>query len=338
MPRDLWVGLILGLLIGLIAMWVVDWLYWRRRLRTLVDVNTLLESNGTTLRNANIQAERELKGQRSLYEQVVAKSDQLRNDHEQALALQATLRADNERIADETRSQLAMLHAEREQLGEEVRLLRQGGDQAERTILVLRGEIEQLKQELEAARGFESQLQVSLAERNTLSRDLAGLRAQSASADAERQGLMRELEELRMLRDHNVSNLEALHAQVRAMADHRDELQQELVGLRNQTLQVANKQAAPLSSDEGNDVDPDTDGKQLQVGSTQRNVLSDIDGIGPVYQQRLYDAGVLTFAQLAALSPQRVREIIKPQSWQDIKPQHWIDEAAEFAARIGRNA
>ena len=63
----------------------------------------------------------------------------------------------------------------------------------------------------------------------------------------------------------------------------------------------------------------------------KRDPLIDINGIGPVFEQRLFEAGIYTFAQLAALAPERVREIIAPQSWQKIKPEAWIAEAREFA-------
>ena len=62
-----------------------------------------------------------------------------------------------------------------------------------------------------------------------------------------------------------------------------------------------------------------------------RDPLIDILGIGPVFQARFYDAGVLTFAELAALSPQQVREIIKPNEWQKIEPEAWIAEARQRA-------
>ena len=65
----------------------------------------------------------------------------------------------------------------------------------------------------------------------------------------------------------------------------------------------------------------------------QHDPLIDINGIGPVYEQRLFDAGVYTFADLAAMTPERVREIIKSQSWQDIDPDAWIAEARKLAER-----
>jgi nucleotidyltransferase/DNA polymerase involved in DNA repair len=51
--------------------------------------------------------------------------------------------------------------------------------------------------------------------------------------------------------------------------------------------------------------------KEVQV---ERDRLQKIHGIGDVFTRRFNEAGVYTFAQLAALTPDRAREIIKPKS------------------------
>jgi len=60
----------------------------------------------------------------------------------------------------------------------------------------------------------------------------------------------------------------------------------------------------------------------------KREPLEKIQGIGPVYQKRLWEAGILTFAQLAALEPQEVLRIIRPHPWQRVDVAAWIREAA----------
>lgn len=65
----------------------------------------------------------------------------------------------------------------------------------------------------------------------------------------------------------------------------------------------------------------------------QKDPLVDINGIGPVYQKRLYAAGITTFAQLAALSPDHLREIVQAQDWQNIAAEDWIAEARILADR-----
>ena len=64
--------------------------------------------------------------------------------------------------------------------------------------------------------------------------------------------------------------------------------------------------------------------------------LERINGIGPVFARRFNEAEVFTFGQLAALTPERIQEIIVPQPWQHIDPDAWIAEAKEFAESAGQ--
>ncbi len=58
-----------------------------------------------------------------------------------------------------------------------------------------------------------------------------------------------------------------------------------------------------------------------------------INGIGEVYARKLNEAGITTFADLAAATPERLREILNPEEWQKFEPEAWMAEAAEFARR-----
>lgn len=73
--------------------------------------------------------------------------------------------------------------------------------------------------------------------------------------------------------------------------------------------------------------------REVPQPAAQRDPLIDIDGIGPVYERKLFDAGVYTFEDLAALTPEQVREIIAPQRWQEIDPASWIAEARQLAQK-----
>lgn len=64
--------------------------------------------------------------------------------------------------------------------------------------------------------------------------------------------------------------------------------------------------------------------------------LERINGIGPVFARRFNEAKVFTFGQLAALTPERIEEIIVPQPWQHVDPNAWIAEAKEFAESAGQ--
>lgn len=63
----------------------------------------------------------------------------------------------------------------------------------------------------------------------------------------------------------------------------------------------------------------------------EKDQLEKIKGIGKVFAGRFNEAGVFTFADLAALSAERAHEIINPEEWQAIEPAEWIAEAAQFA-------
>lgn len=58
--------------------------------------------------------------------------------------------------------------------------------------------------------------------------------------------------------------------------------------------------------------------------------LKVIDGIGPTFARRLNDAGIQTYAQLAALSPVELRTITKAAAWQG-DPEAWIRQAKGLA-------
>ena len=65
--------------------------------------------------------------------------------------------------------------------------------------------------------------------------------------------------------------------------------------------------------------------------SQPEDQLERIKGIGSVFAGRLKAAGVHTFEELAALTPERVRDIIRPEEWQKIEPGSWLAQAKELA-------
>lgn len=65
------------------------------------------------------------------------------------------------------------------------------------------------------------------------------------------------------------------------------------------------------------------------AGSAEVDDLTQIDGIGPTFASRLYAAEVNTFAQLAALTPEQIREITHVTVQGD--PADWIAEAQTLA-------
>ena len=58
--------------------------------------------------------------------------------------------------------------------------------------------------------------------------------------------------------------------------------------------------------------------------------LTIISGIGPTYARRLEAAGIHTFGQLAALTPEQLREVAGLSAWQG-DPEEWLLQARALA-------
>lgn len=62
------------------------------------------------------------------------------------------------------------------------------------------------------------------------------------------------------------------------------------------------------------------------------DILSDIKGIGPVFSNRLHEAGIYRFAQFANHSPEEIREILQLPTWRLEDIQDWLTQAHQLAA------
>jgi predicted flap endonuclease-1-like 5' DNA nuclease len=71
--------------------------------------------------------------------------------------------------------------------------------------------------------------------------------------------------------------------------------------------------------------------KEATAEVVQRDPLEQIKGIGPVFAQRLHEAGIFTFAQLAAAKPEAVRAAVDPDASQGVSVEEWIADANELA-------
>ena len=61
-----------------------------------------------------------------------------------------------------------------------------------------------------------------------------------------------------------------------------------------------------------------------------------IQGVGKVYEQRLYEAGIRSYEQLAAATPEQLDEIIRPRKPQNPDYASWIEQARQMAAAKGQ--
>lgn len=65
--------------------------------------------------------------------------------------------------------------------------------------------------------------------------------------------------------------------------------------------------------------------------SVKPDDLTLINGIGPTFARRLNEAGINTFAKLAATKPEEVKVIAKVADWQAVDPAHWVAMAKQLA-------
>lgn len=77
----------------------------------------------------------------------------------------------------------------------------------------------------------------------------------------------------------------------------------------------------------------DVFGSAPQAASYPDN-LTEIRGIGDVYEQRLYQAGIFTWHQLAQTDPDTLRTVTKALPTSD--PASWVEQARELARERGR--
>jgi predicted flap endonuclease-1-like 5' DNA nuclease len=63
--------------------------------------------------------------------------------------------------------------------------------------------------------------------------------------------------------------------------------------------------------------------------------LTDINGIGPVYASRLYEAGIQTFRQLAAVTPEELYTLLNLPRWRvrSVDAASWIEQAEHLASQ-----
>ena len=70
-----------------------------------------------------------------------------------------------------------------------------------------------------------------------------------------------------------------------------------------------------------------SDAMPVEQTKTAKDDLTQIKGVGPTYAKRLHAAGILTFADVAAASPDRLREVTNATG-KAADTESWIEQAA----------
>ena len=70
---------------------------------------------------------------------------------------------------------------------------------------------------------------------------------------------------------------------------------------------------------------------KVQTAAIVMDRLEAISGIGPAYARRLNEAGILTYTDLASLTPERLNQIISPGRSRTFSASDWITQARKLA-------
>jgi predicted flap endonuclease-1-like 5' DNA nuclease len=289
--------LTLGVLIGFVAEWIWDWIWFRRRRQVVsVDVETQVSA---------------LRGERD--------------------RLAADLRACGDRRAA-LESELKTAQGSLQTVQDEL-----GGLRAR--VATLSEDNDRLRAELAALRAASS----------------APASAQGQTLAARQVGAADEMSEVAALREYNLTLYDELAATRLALGRFAGSNGDPLIDIKgigpvyqNRLYEagiVTFEQVAATHPDRLRAiVDPETT-FELDVESWReqarqmahlpsRDPLIDINGIGPVYEQRLLNAGVTSFEQLASMTEAQIRAIIRPEAWQNVDIPAWIAEAKVLAQQV----
>jgi predicted flap endonuclease-1-like 5' DNA nuclease len=301
-----WTALILGLLVGWLVEWAIDWIYWRQR----------VEAGAAELANVRAQNSR-LRADIDAGAGSIAK---LKADVEAASTALAAANADRDRLraqAGQGDGSLGQIKAELAAATTELAAAKADNEHLHLDLEAADGAIDQYKSELDV---LNTSLSAVQAERDRLRAKLEAPRAERAPADLEvGQGSGNQYQTQLLAVDPALfgAGVHLGGGDTRSEEAGADRLHAD--------PSDANDPSAPLA------LEDEAPSRANAVGERRRDPLIDINGIGPVYAQRLFDAGIYTFDDLAAQSPARLRELVGAKAWQEADTAAWIAEARRFA-------
>jgi predicted flap endonuclease-1-like 5' DNA nuclease len=317
MSSAIW-WLILGLLVGWLIEWAIDWWYWRRPRESaqpaLEPAITTQQParEGPVLQQARAEVARlegELETAREYARQSEGELESLRGQTADLARARAEVQMANE--------QASRHEAELEQLRAQLA----AGDGAAG-----------LRAELEAANALAAERQAEIERLRTQLADTASAAPALAETPAAPAPVVLSEPEQQGERGRNFATV-MLSAEELAAHQAPASDDQKANGEPAATVLPEQQVTAPPDDDQPGDREPAATSllEQQVAAPAARDPLIDINGIGPIYEQRLFEAGIYTFAALAALSPERIRAIIQPEKWQNIDPEQWIAEARQRA-------
>lgn len=323
-----WTGVVVGAIIGWLAEWIIDWNYWRRRTRLITVAAGGSDSLRVELEACRTETERlrtELSAASSLAQQRASEIATLQTalDSAQASLQQAgrQLEERDERLATLTATGTTA-RAARETDAAEIERLREALARAEATIAELRSAQPAAPQQTLLG-AMPASITARLVD-DDVQAELAQVRAELAEERRAR-ALLRGAQRDPLVDINGIGPVyekRLNEAGIQTFA--------ELAALTPERVR------AIINPESWQHIDPEAwiNEARLLLRRANPDPLIDINGIGPVYQDKLFDAGIYTFAQVAAMTPEQLAAIIQPEEWQGVEFDRWIAEAAQFAARM----
>jgi predicted flap endonuclease-1-like 5' DNA nuclease len=93
----------------------------------------------------------------------------------------------------------------------------------------------------------------------------------------------------------------------------------------------SSRQPADETEPGGSGAAPAVSSRSQIVTPAAKDDLTRIKGIGPVFAERLHEAGIDSFEAVATASPDALRNAVKAAAWQNVDPESWIDEARQLS-------
>lgn len=297
-----WWWLIVGIIVGWVIEWIIDWLFWRR--------------DDEQIRAKLSQAEAENNRLRAQLADAEAKAERLAQAEREAKLCQVKL-ADAEETVERLRSEFNALALETppdEDCLERIEGV--GADVARRfngaNIVTFAQLADTSPERIRQVIQPEAWQTIDPPGWSARAKEFARHKAETS------QRIRAQFDENEQIRE-KLAQAEAENGRLQALLDDCEEKSK---GLAAQTPTRLAGGVAGLSQLAG------APARQIPP---RRDNLEVIDGIGPTYAKRLNEAGIVSFAQLAELTPEQIKEIIKPAAWQKIEAESWIAQAKRLA-------
>jgi len=359
-----WISFLIGLILGWLLEWVIDWLYWRKG-RVDADEFAALQENLETAEYRIAELETSLDAKQAELDSLQSKLNDLqvvREELEQSRTHYSDLEADYAQLlsdysgmknaADESRIRAIGRLTALEGIDEsDAGLLYDAGIASSDDLLITEDDA------VQTALGLDDDGYNAWS--RTVKASLAGLGATLAAS----QLVEEEEEEVEEEAVEDEYEGELIIEEVLETFDFDDDGEVDLViettteGLdidqdgdvdiileRTVEADILDEEAVAAAEEELEAeidaeleaLEEDTDLEKARLAAAidvaaEPDDLTQIQGIGPRFSEKLYDNGIRTFAALAAASNEDLNDAIRPQQWQKIDYESWRTQAQTFA-------